>query len=237
MDQGHSGPGRQLVVRRAQPSDSAELADLMARTRAHYAGARHTLLYRAIVADGLGDRPRIVTAVAELDGRVVGFVSAIRSDARRYWRALTFRHPFAAAAIVGHRVKKLGTRFSYRRRNRRVYDSDQVLEPVVSVPAEVASRLGQRPPDTGSPRPGEHGPGIALGLFMGIDHEARGMRIGVKLFRQLFDDLAALGTERYDCSFSAKDPAAIRMHCNYPFTIYRLPGGYWASLRLADLAE
>lgn len=223
------------TFRRATPADASELAEFMARTRAHYAGARHRAIYRAIVADSICDPPRILTTVAVEDGRLVGFVSAIRSDSRRYWASLVVRHPGAALAILRHRLKKLTTRLGYRRRNRSNYDSEAVLVPNVEVPPEVAERLAVRPPATGSPRPGEHGEGIALGLFMAIAPEMRGRRLGVRLFERLFEELRATGARRYDCSFSLNDPAAIKMHCNYPFTIYRLPGGYWASLRLADL--
>jgi hypothetical protein len=57
------------------------------------------------------------------------------------------------------------------------------------------------------------------------------------MYSSLFQHLQTLGYERCDASFSRRDPAAIRMHCNFPFTVYRLSGGYWGSLRLADLAE
>ena len=223
------------TFRRATVADVESLVDVMERTRAHYAGAKHRDVYRAIAKDSIGPRPKIITAVAECDGAVVGFVSAILSDSRRYWATLPVRHPAAAVAILRHRMRKFRTRIDYRRRNRSTYSSDEVLKPNVEVPPEVAERLSVRPPEHGSPRPGEHGAGISLGLFMGIDPSMRGRRLGVRLFECLFAELRAAGAQRYDCSFSLYDPAAIRMHCNYPFTIYRLPGGYWGSLRLADL--
>lgn len=209
----------------------------MRRSGVHFAGARDDVVYRAIVADSLGESPRIATVVVEVDGEVVGAIFAIVSDSRSYWRRLALRHPAAAAAILRHRARRLGRRVSYRRRNREAYESDEVLVPSVDLPAEVAERLSARPPASGSPRPGEHGPGIALGLFMGIDPKMRGRGLAVPLFERLFEVLRDAGAERYDCSFSSQDPAAIRMHCNYPFTIYRMPGGYWASLRLADLGS
>lgn len=217
------------------PQDGEVLMDIMRRTKVHFAGAKSDHVYRAVVDDSIGSHSRIITTVAEVDGSVVGFVAAVASDSRRYWRSLVWRHPTAAAAIVRHRVRKFRRRLGYRRRNNEAYSSDAVLTPRVELPPEVAERLSRRPPANGSPRPGEHGPGIALGLFMAIDPSMRGQGLGVPLFEQLFVELRKAGASRYDCSFSSKDPAAIRMHCNYPFTIYRLPGGYWASLRLADL--
>lgn len=223
------------VARVIEASDREATIDLMRRTRAHFAGARHDAIYAAIVDDSLCSPPRMMTVVAELDGDIVGFNSTIISESRAYWRTLPLRHPAAAAAIARHRLKKLGRRISYRRRNRALYESDEVLVPAVELPPEVAERLQQRPPATGSPRPGEHGPGYAFCLFVGVDPAVRGRRIPAQMFDRIFDELRAVGAQRYDCSFSSKDPAAIRMHLKYPFTVYRLPGGYWASLRLADL--
>lgn len=218
-----------------EPRDVSALIELMRHTEVHFVGTRHDSVYRAIVDDSLGRSPKLATIVAEREGDLDGFISAVKSDSVRYWRSFPFRHPRAGAAIAWTRVRKLPRRIRYRRRKNAVYESDLVLTPRVELPAEVASRLGQRPPDSGSPRPGEHGPGISLGLFMSIAPSMRGRGLGVLLFERLFVELRRAGAVRYDCSFSSKDPAAIRMHCNYPFTIYRLPGGYWASLRLADL--
>lgn len=215
--------------------DARVLVELMRRTGVHFAGTRHDAVYRAIVVDSLGVRPRITTTVAEVDGTVVAFISAITADSPRYWRSMAWRHPRAGAAMAWTRTRKLRRRIRYRRRKNALYDTDVVLTPRVELPPEVVRRLGQRPPAHGSPRPGEHGHEIALGLFMAIDPGFRGRGLGVPLFRELFVELRRAGAVRYDCSFSSKDPAAIRMHCNFPFTIYRLPGGYWASLRLADL--
>lgn len=223
------------VFRRVAPRDDSALLDLMRRTRVHFVGARNDSLYRAIISDSMGDRSRIVTVVAEVDGDLGAFIVAVLSDSRRYWRTFAYRHPLAAAAIVRHRVKKFRRRLGYRRRHRDAYQSDAVLKPRVELPAEVAERLGRRPPEEGSPRPGESGQGIALVLFVMVAPEMRGRGLGVSLYECLFEELRRRGAHRCDCSFSSKDPAAIRMHCNYPFTIYRLPGGYWASMELADL--
>lgn len=223
------------VFRPVTSRDADALVELMRRTGVHFAGTRHDAVYRAIVVDSLGTRPRITTVVAVVDDTVVAFVSAITADAPAYWRSFVVRHPRAAAAMAWTRIRKLRRRIRYRRRKNALYDTDVVLTPRVELPPEITTRLGQRPPTQGSPRPGEHGGRIAHGLFMSIDPDFRGRGFGVSLFRELFIDLRRAGAVRYDCSFSSKDPAAIRMHCNFPFTIYRLPGGYWASLRLADL--
>lgn len=217
------------------PQDAPVLVELMRRTGVHFAGTRHDAVYRSIVADSLGPAPRITTVVAEVDGTVVGFMCAITSDAPWYWRTFVVRHPHAAAAMAWTRTRKLRRRIRYRRRKNALYGTDLVLTPRVELPPEVVERLGRRPPAHGSPRPGEHGRTIAHGLYMSIDPDFRGRGLGVPLFRELFVELRRAGAVRYDSSFSSKDPAAIRMHCNFPFTIYRLPGGYWASLRFADL--
>lgn len=223
------------AFRAVAPSDASVVVDLMRRTGVHFLGTKHDAVYQAIIDDSMGPGPRVVTAVAEVDGSVVGFIAAIRGDSRRYWGSFGFRHPVAASVIAWTRTRKLRRRVRYRRHKRTTYRSDVVLTPRVDLPPEVAERLGERPPTSGSPRPGEHGPRISLGLFMSIDPSMRGRGLGVPLFSELFAELRRAGAERYDCSFSSKDPAAIRMHCNFPFTIYRLPGGFWASLRLADL--
>lgn len=232
---GSAPAGAQLEFRRARDADRDELAEYMERVRAHYAGARHPALYKAIAADSVGARPRIVTSIVVWDGRIAGFAAAILADRARYWATLPIRHPLAAAAIARHRLRKLTTRISYRRSNRANYASDAVLVPEVPLPPEVSQRLSARPPATGSPRPGERGPRIAQVLFVSTDPDLRGQGASVRMYRTLFEELRAEGAERCDCSFSLRDPAAIRMHCNFPFTIYRLPGGYWGSLRLADL--
>lgn len=223
------------VFRPVTSQDAPQLVDLMRRTRVHFVGARDDSIYDAVVADSVGERARIAAVVAEVDGEILGFITAILSDSPRYWRTFVYRHPVAALAIVRVRVRKLRRRIRYRRRNRQAYESDAVLTPRVEVPDDVAARLGRRPPEHGSPRPGEHGSHIALVMFVGVDPEMRGRGFGVSLYDCLFKELRRRGATRVDCSFSSKDPAAIRMHCTYPFTIYRLPGGYWGSLRLADL--
>lgn len=229
------GPVVATVFRRVTPSDAAVLVDLMRRTAVHFAGTRHDAVYAAIVADSLGVSPKVMTVVAEVDGSVVAFMSAVVADSPRYWRSFALRHPRAAAAMIWTRVRKLRRRIRYRRRKNALYGTDLVLTPRVELPPEVAARLDRRPPAHGSPRPGEHGPTIAHGLYMSIDPSVRGRGIGVPLFRELFVELRRAGASRYDSSFSSKDPAAIRMHCNFPFTIYRLPGGYWGSLQLTEL--
>ena len=223
------------VCRPIASRDADALVELMRRTGVHFAGTRHDAVYRAIVADSLGTRPRITTVVADVDDTVVAFVSAITADPPAYWRSFVVRHPRAAVAMAWTRTRKLRRRIRYRKRKNALYGTDVVLTPRVELPPEVAARLGRRPPVGGSPRPGEHGPGIALVLFVLVEPTARGLGLGVALYRRLFDELRNAGATRCDCSFSSKDPAAIRMHCTFPFTIYRLPGGYWASLRLADL--
>lgn len=232
-----SGVVESTELRLIAPTDRTEMLDLMRRTRVHFVGTRCDAVYRSIVADSLGRRPKLLTVVAERDGELVGFICAVRSDSTRFWRFFLVRHPMAGAAIAWTRARKLPRRIRYRRRKNALYDNDLVLTPRVSLPDEVADRLGKRPPSSGSPRPGEHGPTISLVLYVLVDPAARGSGLGVSLYRRMFDELRRVGSTRCDCSFSAKDPAAIRMHCTFPFTIYRLPGGYWASLRLEDLAS
>lgn len=225
----------EISCRLARPEDRAEIIDLMRRTGVHFAGVRHGALYEAIIDDSLGPDSKVVTIVAELDGVVAGLICSVASDSRRYWRSFVLRHPAAAGAIARTRARKLRRRIRYRRRKRALYGTDLVLTPRVDLPDSVADRLRSRPPTAGSPRPGEHGSGIALVLYVAVDDAARARGVGVSLYRRLFDELRRRGAYRCDCSFSSKDPAAIRMHCAFPFTIYRLPGGYWASLRLSDL--
>lgn len=220
------------VFRPVEPADGPALVELMRRTGAHVAGARHDDLYGALLADSMGSDPRIVTVVAEVDGALVGFVSAIASDARRYWRSLVCRHPSAAVGIARHRSRRLQRRVWSRSRRRVVDVTDAALTQPVDLPPEVVARLGRRPPMSGSPRPGEQGAGIAWGLFMSIDQRMRGRGLGAHLFERLFAELRRGGAVRYDGTFPVDDPAAIRMHCRFPFTIYRTSSAYWGSLNL-----
>jgi len=221
--------------RAVKPSDRAALVDLMRRNRAFFAGSRRDVVYNAIIDDSLGPDRRIATAVVEVDGELVGFVSAVISGSRRYWVSVIYRHPRAAAVLFGHRLGQLLRRVKTRRRNRIAYRSDSVLTPEVDLPPAVAARVGNRLPEGGSPNPSERGSGISLVLYMLIDSSMRGRGLSIRLYRRLFADLKEAGAERCDFSFSAQDPAAIRLYCNFPCRIYRVPGGYWATLRLADL--
>lgn len=226
---------RDLIVRQVRTGDAEGVIGVMTRARSHFVGARHPRLYSAIVNDALRPSPTMSVTVAVDDGEIVGFIATTLGSSRSYWRRFAVRHPLATAAIVEHRLRKARSRFTTRRRDVSEYAVTPSLVPDIPLPDEVAARLDRRPPESGSPVPGEHGPRIAEVLYVGVLPEQRGRGTGVGMYASLFEHLRAAGFERCDASFALRDPAAIRMHCTFPFTIYRLPGGYWGSLRLADL--
>ena len=223
-----------VTVRDGGPADSEQVTDLFVRTRAHISGSRRPQVFRALMADTALPDPRVVATVAECDHKIVAAHLTIAGDAPRYWRTMIYRHPSAAAALAGHRVKKLPARV-LRRRAARVQTErpkgayNAVHESLVDNPRLQVPALGPNDP---GPHIGDSGPTIALGLMLVLDREYRGRGISEGVFRHNLGQLQALGLDRYDCSFRPSDAAAARMHLSMPFDVYRYPTGFFGTLDL-----
>ncbi len=223
-----------VTVRDATPADADRVTALLARTRAHISGSRRPQVFRALMADTALPDPRVAVTVGEADGQVIAVHLTIAGDAPGYWRSMVVRHPAAAAALAGHRIKKLPARVLRRRRAKE--EAKPTGEAYNAVHQSLADHPRLQVPALAPGEPGPHlgdaGPSIALGLMLVLDPAYRGRGISEGVFRHNLGQLQELGLDRYDCSFRPQDAAAARMHLSMPFDVYRYPTGFFGSLDL-----
>lgn len=232
-------PGQPSVeVRDLERRDVAEVIRLLQRERAHFSGSRRKPVFAALLADAQGPRARTAAAVGVRDGAPIAVIVAIAGDAPTYWRSLLWRHPLAFAALAAHRVKKLPARVTRRRRAKATDQGGAGAHVQLDPQLADEPRLQVAPPGPGEPGPrwGEAGPRTALGLYLVVDRDQRGLGVSEYVFRRVLARLREMGMDRYDCSFDPRSVAAIRMHLSMPFVVYRLPVGYVGTVDLHEPA-
>ncbi|WP_426571970.1 GNAT family N-acetyltransferase [Aquihabitans sp. McL0605] len=223
----------EVAVRSVRTGEIDDLIPYLIRNRAHISGSRRPAVYRAFLADAVRPRPLTTVVIAEVDGQCAGTALVVNSDLPAYYRAWMWRHPVAAAQLVGHRARKLPYRL---RRRRRLRAATHTAPPAPLVPPAGPPGSGADAPEPPAwgPRP-EQGPGVAFCVYVLVDHDRRGHGIGKLLVEAALGNTRALGSTRFDCSFDLTDPAASRLYPSLGFTVTRTPTGGFASLALAGL--
>lgn len=226
-----------VTIRSARRGEVEDLIAFLIRTRAHISGSRDPAVFRALIADSFGSRPRTTIVVGEIDGALAAGLVAVNGDLPGYYRRLPLRHPRAALALVWHRTRKLRSRLTGRRELRKATGEGPAPHPWTPDVLRDDPRLQQppRPADGPGPHATDHGPEIAFCLTLVVAPDHRGKGLSRQMVEAALGDLRAAGATRYDCSFAPGDVVASRLYLSMPFDIQRFPAGYFASIDLSDV--
>ena len=169
------------ICRLLQKSDYPEIIELMQKSNIPFGGLYSRAIYTALYRQALID-DKIVFGVAEYEGKLIGLVIAL-IDWNSFWISFLRRHPLLAAHIFTKRLmKKVGLKES-----KKDYDPEKLKEIDQYLTTSISDRCWK-----------DSSPQIAKAIFIAVDPEYRGLKIGYKLNRFRDTVFVDRGVKRYD---------------------------------------
>ena len=170
-----------LVCRLLQKDDYPEIVELMKKFHISIAGLYSSAVYTAFYRRAIVD-DRVVFGVAEYEHKLVGLVIAI-IDWNKFWPSFLFRHWLIALRIP---FNKLADRLR-KSESKPTYDPQKLKD----VDQYLTTAIADRSWNDSSPK-------IAKALYIAVDPNCRGLKIGYRLNRFRDTILIQRGVERYD---------------------------------------
>jgi GNAT superfamily N-acetyltransferase len=214
----------EIECRPIQKEDSASLLELLLSMRPTVARLSNPAVYRAIAYDAPRD-PLLFVVVACLQGRVIGYMLAMRNW-RRFWRRFFLRHPGVAIQVAWPRIQK-----QRQRKRRAAAAARQGRSPAPRVdPITQDPSLLERYKPPGCRKWEEDSPEIVKGVHVGVAEAFRGRGVGGQIYRTLFVWLEQSGVKRFDGNVDAGNTPSIRMHIGKGWMIARHKDGYFVTI-------
>lgn len=181
-------------VIRCRPIASADLpplCNLMAEVGASFAGLSSRSMRFAIGSDAVGNS-RVTMVVADIDGLLVGFATAV-VDPAAYWKSFLWRHPLIGASAVVRRFLKGGIR-------RRL------------VKGRTSTETKK---NTETHHWNQSSPTLARILYVGVAEPFRGKGVAVQLYQTVFHLLASTGVHWVEAHMDHNNLPSVRLHSQF----------------------
>ena len=169
------------ICRLLQAKDFPEIIGLMKKSNIPFGGLYSDAIYKALYRRALVD-DKIVFGVAEYENKLIGMVIAL-IDWNRFWRSFLLRHPVLAMHIFSNRIMdKLGFKEGKKDVDpEKLKDIDQYLT------TSISDRCWK-----------DSSPQIAKAIFIAVDPDYRGLKVGYQLNRFRDTVFIERGVKRYD---------------------------------------
>lgn len=171
--------------------DLQPLCSLMAEVGASFAGLSSRSMHSAIGADAV-ENSRVTMVVADIDGLLVGFATAV-VDPAAYWKSFLWHHPVIGASAVVGRFLKGGIRA-------------RLLKGRTSTETK---------PSTGTNHWSQSSPALARMLYVGVAEPFRGKGVAVQLYRTMFHLLASSGVQWVEAHMDHNNLPSVRLHSQF----------------------
>jgi GNAT superfamily N-acetyltransferase len=196
--------------------DESEVLSLMLQSGFPISGLVTRSIYSSLCKDALTCSDTQV-AVAAIENRIVAFLLTI-TDWTRYWRRFMLRHPVPGLRIVKNRARRYG---------KHVDVWPQLLQ---SDREYVRSIISDSPSGRSW---SDSSPSIAKVVFVQVDPQFRGRRLGVGLYYFLMDYLASRGVTRIDAKVDLTNRRAMPLHVSVGYRLERTGNSLFATKDLS----
>lgn len=169
------------MCRLANERDYPQVIDLMEKSNFTIAALNSRSIYNAVYRQALKD-DKVVFGVAEYEKKLIGLIIAI-IDWNKFWLSFLLEHPLLLLQIAFKQLlKKLGVGVS-----KVDYDPEQLKTVEKYLTNSIANRSWK-----------DSSPIIAKAIFISVDPEYRGLKVGLDLNRFRDKIFIERGVKRYD---------------------------------------
>lgn len=203
-----------IKIRTFKAGDINDVSNVMAQTQAAIQGLSFRVFYYALCKDALKNE-KVVLAVAQDQGRIIGFALAI-FNIKEYWKDFLYTHPILTMNVC---VRKLLKKIISRNKTNKDVEINAWLLPQIS---ELPS--GRRWQ--------ESSPSIAKIKHIGVLPAYRGKGAGKQLYYYLFEELAKRGVTRIDANIPLDNYPSIKLHLSTGWSLEKTADNFFATIDL-----
>ena len=169
------------ICRLVNEYDGPQVIDLMQKANFTIAALNCRSIYDAIYRQALKDR-KVVFGVAEYEKKLIGLVIAI-IDWNKFWLSFFLGHPMLSLHILVRQLLKIcGVGVA-----KRDYEPEQLKTVEKFLTTAISNRSWK-----------DSSPQIAKAMFISVDPEYRGLKVGLDLNRFRDKVFIERGVKRYD---------------------------------------